>query len=262
MKLSPTEIARIRDIAERVRRMKEKDYDGITWEQAKLKVANEEASGSTDEHYKILALLDYFLDEERALCSLHVFLESADDIVANLRARDLHYAIGTAEREQIRSKVDAYLNRVGMPSTSEAAFDYYQVLIDRVFTSTTYPNLLDTIARLGATLERWYPKAFLEAQFIGKSKADLLRLSELAFSPITLASASALAGHDFSGLKQHLHRFIDIGLFSKVQVRREVQYVFLTPKVDTNLLRREWSWLWSSPGQRLSLGIYEDKSRR
>ena len=261
MELSRTEITRIRDIAERVRRIKEMNYNGITWEQAKLQVTKE-ASGSTDEYYKTLALLDYFLDEGRALCSLQVFLESADDIVANLSARDMHYAIAPVERERIRSKVDAYLNHVGTPSTSKAAFDYYQVLIDRVFTSTTYSDLLDTIARLGATLERWCPNAFLEAQFIGKSKTDLLRLSEIASSPITLASASAISGHDFSGLKQHLHRFISIGLFSKVKEKREVRYAFLTSKGNTNHLRREWTWLWSSPGQRLSLGIYEDRSRK
>lgn len=257
MELSQSELTRIREVARRVRRVKERDYDGITWEQAKLQVAKE-ASESTDEYYKTLALLDYFLDEGRALSSLQVFLEGADGIAANLRARDAHYAIAPAERDRIRTKVDAYLSRVGTPSTARAAFDYYQVLIDRVFTSNSYADLLDTIARLGATLERWYPKAFLEAQFIGKSKADLLRLSELASTPMTLASASAAVGHDLSELKQYLHRFIAIGIFSKVKEKREIRYAFLTPNVDVNSLRREWSWLWSNPGQRLSLGLYED----
>lgn len=256
MDLSQPEIARIREIARRVRIAKERDYDGTTWEQAKLTIAKE-ASESPDEYYKTLALLEYFLDEGRALCSLQVFLEGVDDSAENLRARDKHYAIDGPERDRIRTKVDAFLNRVGAPSTPDTAFDFYQVLIDRVFTSTSYPDLLDTIARLGATLERWYPKAFLEAQYIGRCKDDLLRFSELASTPTTLASASVTVGRDLSGLKQHLHRFVAIGIFSKVKEKREVRYAFLTPSIDVNILRKEWSWLWSNPGQRLSLGLYD-----
>ena len=157
MDLSQPEIARIREIARRVRIAKERDYDGTTWEQAKLTLAKE-ASESPDEYYKTLALLEYFLDEGRALCSLQVFLEGVDVSAENLRARDKHYAIDGPERDRIRTKVDAFLNRVGAPSTADTAFDFYQVLIDRVFTSTSYPDLLDTIARLGAALERWYPR--------------------------------------------------------------------------------------------------------
>jgi hypothetical protein len=261
MELSPFEVTRIRRIAERIRSMKEANYGGVTWDAAKLLVSKEESS-STDEFYKTLALLEFFLDEDRALCPLEVFLSTAGDIAVDLRERDMHYAIGQAERDKVRTRVDAYLNRVGKPTTSRAAFDYYQVQIDRVFTSSTFIDLLESISRLGATLESWYPNAYLEAQYIGKSKADLIRFSELASSPISLGSATDASRYDFWGLKQYLHRFIAIGLFSKVKEKREVKYIFLTSIVDVNALRKEWSWLWCMPGQRLSLHLYQGQPRR
>lgn len=105
MKLSQAEMGRIREVARHVRSVKEKDYNGITWEQAKLQVTKE-VSRTPDEYYKTLALLEYFLDERRTLSSLQLFLEGADSIAANLRARDSHYAIDPAERDRIRTKID------------------------------------------------------------------------------------------------------------------------------------------------------------
>jgi hypothetical protein len=256
MNLSSTEIARIRQLAARVRQLKEQNYDGITWDQVKKEVARS-ASSSSDEYYTTLALFQYFIDEGRGLSSLDTFLEGADEIAANLRERDLHYAVDEAERTRIRSRVDAYLQRVGTPATSKSAFDYYQVLIDRVFTSTTLGDLLDTLDRLSSTLEKWYPKAFPEAQFIGRAHRDLLRLTELAASPVSIPSASAADSHDFSPLKQILHRFVSIGVFAIQKVKGQSLYVYVTSNIDTNQLRREWAWLWCQPGERLSLRLYE-----
>ena len=67
--LPPVELSRIRDVAKRVRLLKEGNYDAITWEYAKTKVAREVAD-SPDDYYTTLALLVYFLNEEigRASC--------------------------------------------------------------------------------------------------------------------------------------------------------------------------------------------------
>jgi RNA processing factor Prp31 len=256
MKLSSIEIARIRQLAARVRQLKEQNYDGVTWEQVKKEVARS-ASSSSDEYYTTLALFQYFIDEGRALSSLGTFLEGADEVAVNLRERDLHYAVDEAERTRIRVRVDAYLQRVGTPATSKAAFYYYQVLIDRVFTSTTLGDLLDTLDRLASTLEKWYPQAFPEVQFIARAHGNLLRLTELAASPISIRSASAADSQDFSPLKQILHRFVSIGVFAVQKDKRQSLYKYVTSNIDTNQLRREWEWLWCQPGERLSLKLYE-----
>jgi len=253
--LTPLELVRIRDVAKRVRLLKEGNYDAITWEYAKTKVAREVAESPAD-YYTTLALLVYFLNEEASVTSLEVFLPTVPNLAQDLRERDTDYAIDSASCASVRAQVDAFLQRVGEPASKGAAFDYYQVLIDRVFTSTSLVDLLDTLDRLAVVLERWYPSALAEVRLIARLRPDLETFFRLAAAPISLSAASEQAGRDLTPLGDILHRFVRIGVLSRTKLGRQFHYTLETSAIDTSRLRKEWSWLWCQPGQRLSLKLY------
>ena len=256
MILTSADLSRVRELAVQVRQRKEQNYDLITWDQAKHEVARA-ASKSTDDYYKTLALFQYFIDESRALSSLDVFLEKAGEIAEDLRDRDQFYAIDEAERFRIQRLVELFLERVGPPASSREAFDYYQVLIDRIFISTTLVELLGSMECLASVLGQWYPNAFQEVHLIAGLRHEILAFAELAESPVTLAIASVSAERDFSPLKQILHRFVRIGVFEVDKIGRQSFYKCLTWTINTSLLRKEWTWLWCRPGERLSLKLYK-----
>lgn len=255
MTLSVGGLDRIRTLAAEVRRRMEQNSGSLTWDQAKREVA-QGAAVSNDDYYKTLALFQHFLDESRALSSLGDFLDSVGEIANDLRARDEGYAIDDAERVRIRNLVDSFLERVGPPDSVRAAFDYYQVLIDRVFTSNTLVDLLETLVRLSSVLKHWYPSAFAEARLIAELSPDILHFASLAKSPTSLVAASDFAKKDFSALKHVLHRFVGIGVFDVERFGRQTLYTCRTTIINTNNLRKEWSWLWCCPGERLSLKLY------
>ncbi len=262
--LNAGEEARIRELAARVRDLKAAHYATMTWNVAMTQVARESSLSDSD-YYRTLALFGYFLDEERsrALCSLNVFLEGLDDAVRNLRERDRGYALTPDECASAREQIDAYLRRVGKPTDPGTAFDYYQVQKDKVFVSHSLAQLLSSLDDLASTLRRWYPAGYSEVVMLAEHAPLLLKFASIATTPTTLRVASSTGSNDFSPLRDVLHRFVLIDVFSKQRAGRENAYAFKSSRIDTNRLRREWQWLWSQPGARLSFWIYEgDRDRK
>ena len=114
MNLTEPELSRIRSIACEIRDLKQSNYDRLTWDAAKAQVTRAHST-SAEQYYRTLALLEYFLDEERALMALPHFLEKAEAIAANLKERDNGYAVDEAERALQRSKIENYLSKSGEP---------------------------------------------------------------------------------------------------------------------------------------------------
>ena len=254
--LSDEQLACIRKVAVEVRILKENNYESMTWEEAKVQVARK-VTDSQEDYYAALALLGYFVNEKASLTSLEMFLLDVPKMAQELRERDSDYAIDATTCASIRTKIDAFLCRAGEPTTPNSAFEYYHVLIDRIFTCTALSDLLDTIDRLSSVLVKWYPNAFIEAQILAANRLALECFFCEAATPISLAEASKKQNRDLTDLRNILHRFVAIGILSKSKSGREVKYHHETSVIDTNKLRKQWDWLWCQPGQRLSLKFYE-----
>ena len=106
--LSEKETAEIRSLAKEIRALKEPNYDAITWEAAIEQVVSVK-SDNEDDYFRKIALIRYFLDEERMaqITDLPTFLESLPLRIADLKCRARDYAISTAERFKLRQRIES-----------------------------------------------------------------------------------------------------------------------------------------------------------
>ena len=253
--LPKSEVDEVRRLAVAIRDLKESNYDAITWEQAICQVVRERTA-SEDAFFRKTALLDFFLNEEQQLSSLGIFLESLDDNILNRRQRESNYSITEEERLEIRQKVELRLVALGRPSDERTAFEYYQLLIDKAFTSSTVADVFSSLVDLAAILREFFPQAYPEAFMLAAqaSKMDaLLHATKSGRTKKQIAEEVNIDG-DTAGLL--LSRLSQIGVFAVTKRGRQNEYHFRQTTVDVNALRGEWAWLWSLPYKTLSFWLY------
>jgi hypothetical protein len=254
--LSESEVAEVRGLAAAIRTIKERNYDAITWEKAIDQVVREKTT-SDAEYFRKTALLDYFLNESQQLSSLSIFLEGLDENILNRQQRAAGYAITDTERVELRQKIERRLIDLGDPADERAAFEYYQLLIDKVFTSATIDDLFSSLAELSSVLKRFFPQAFPEASMLVAHASNLDAIIRATSGGATKKHISAEIGIDVDAVGLLMHRLTQIGVFTVSKRGRQNEYFFKGTALDVNALRREWGWLWSSPYKRLTLRLYE-----
>jgi hypothetical protein len=163
--LSDKETAEIRGLAKGVRELKEPNYDSITWEAAMEQVVSRN-SKNEDDYFRKIALLGYFLNEEQQLADLSIFLESLEQRITDLKRGAIGYAISTAERIKLRQNIESRIAGKEYPTNRDQAYEYYQLLIQKAFTTKTLNQLLRTLCDLSAALREFYPNAYPDAQII------------------------------------------------------------------------------------------------
>lgn len=271
--LTQDEISTLRRLAGLIRERKQNAGDAITWDHAIEQVIREYVPDE-DGFFRTRALMDFFLNEgkQRRMSlaikpfsslfgtneALERFLEGLDGRIAELKENAGGYLITEAEQRAIGERIDACLARLGEPRDMDSAFDYYQLLIDRIFISDTIEILLSRIMDLSMVLDRHYPDTFPEVQAWGRVAS---RWPALAAVSANEATKKELAAHldlnpDDIGLV--MARLAQIGIVEIRKRGRENLYRFTDIDLDVNRLRKEWTWLWAQPYKRLSLKLYDN----
>jgi hypothetical protein len=252
MMLSEKETAEIRSLAKEIRALKEPNYDAITWEAAIEQVVSVK-SDNEDDYFRKIALIGYFLDEERMaqITDLPTFLESLPLRIADLKRRARDYAISTAERLKLRKNIDCKLANSKFPTNDKEAEKHYQLLIQKAFTCVSLDQLLSVLCDLSAVLQEFYPKAYPDAHIIAKHHKKIPQIAEIAGTPLTKKEISATTEIDQDDLGLIMYRFAQLGIFKAGKKGRFNTYQYVSSTIDTNILRKEWHWLWSSPYRKL-----------
>jgi len=254
--ISNIEIDEIRRLASEVRDLKEKNYGNMTWDDAKKHVVSKN-SNNEDDFFKKIALLQFFIAEDKQLCSLSVFLDNLDSEIVNLKERSRNYAISEAERLILERKITEYLSFRKFPENKKSAFDYYQVLIDKVFISTTLPELMDSLYELDAVLSEYYPEAFPEIKVLLEYHDNIYKIIEISKDGATKKDIASALGASVESVGAAMHRFTQLGIFEVSKKGRANVYRYKNSQFDVNKIRKEWDWLWCQPYKRLSLKLYE-----
>lgn len=256
--LTDSELSEIRRLALAISKRKEENYDSITWERA-IKEALSEYTIHSDDYFRKMALLEFFIAEDRQIVSLDTFLEGLDESIRELRDRSNNYVITDDERFDVNRKVDRRLAAIGVPTNKKSAYEVHQLLIDKVFHCQNLTELCVLLNRLGKVLKAYYSDGYLETQIIAECCLKLKTILAATSAPATkkqVAAASDLAV-DKVGLL--LYRFSQIGISSVTKKGRENVYAFNGNDFDNNIIRREWEWLWAVPHKKLSLRLYEQR---
>ncbi len=256
--ISNEEVKEIRLLASKVKKLKEENYDALTWDEAIKQVVSAH-SRNEDEFFRKIALLEFFIAEDKQLCSLDVFLEGLDSEIQNLKERAKDYAISESERLALKQKISDYFSRTKYPEDKNSAFDYYQVMVDKLFTSNSWSELMLSLYDLSVILKEHYPSTFSEVQMLAEfcdKVQPLIDISKEGATKKQIASALEVSV-DLVGTV--MHRFTQLGIFELSKKGRANVYTYKKSTFDVNTLRKEWTWLWSQPYKKLSLKLYDQQ---
>lgn len=242
--LSERETYEIRILAKEIRELKEANYDSLTWEAAKEKAVSE-CSQSEDDYFRKMVLLGYFLSEERALTSLEIFLETLPDQIENMKQRARGYSLSRTDRQKLFGEVQSRMADLNPPTNDAEAYDYYQLLIQKVFVTRNLDQLLKAICELSDVLREFYPGAYLDAQIIASNQDKIRTLTSSEDFPLTKKEMAEKTGMGEGEVGLIMSRLAQLGIFEIGKKGRYNIYRYLQSNFETNTLRREWDWLWS-----------------
>ena len=254
--ITAEEISETRQLAAKIRKLKEDNYATLTWDEAIKLVVSAHAKSENDSFRKT-ALLAFFIAEDRKLCSLSDFLEGLDSEIVNLKEHSKNYAITETERVVLSQKITNHLSGKKYPTDKNRAFDYYQILIDKIFISRSLPELMQTLCELAQVLKEFYPGAFPEVHMLVESRDKLQQAIDIAKEPATKKQIAFALGVGVESVGALMCRFTQLGIFEVTKKGRENLYAFKKSDFDVNTIRKEWSWLWSSPYKRLSMKLFD-----
>jgi hypothetical protein len=250
--LSKQEIERVRGLAKEIRELKESNYDVITWQGAIEQVVSE-SSENEDDYYRKVALLGYFLDEERMIqiTGLSTFLESLPQQVEELKQHANGYFLAASERISLRQKIEEKIAGQEYPKNKSDAYEYYQLLIQKVFTAKTLDQLLLTLCDLSAVLREFYPNAYPDVQILANNHKEIRQLTVAQEATVTKKEIAAATGIGEAAIGLIMSRLAQLGIFEVGKKGRFNTYKYIRSTFDTNTLRKEWDWLWSLPYKKL-----------
>ncbi len=256
--ISDKEITEIRQLAAKIRKLKEGSYDALTWDVVIKKVVSDSAR-SKDDFFRKTALLKFFVDEDKQLCSLDEFLDGLDFEIADLKERDKDYAISETERLILKKKIDSYFLHIKYPTDRNGAFDYYQVLIDKVFISKTLTELMSLLCELSVILKEYYPSAFQEVHVFSEFRDKLQDIIDISKEGATKKQIASALGVGVELVGTVMYRLTQLGIFEVGKRGRENVYTYKQSDFDVNVIRKEWTWLWSQPYKKLSLKLFDQR---
>lgn len=166
--------------------------------------------------------------------------------------------ITEAERIRIQYRVESLLSYIGKPQNRFDEFARRSLLVDRVFTCREIGDLFTSLERLVGGDEEYTSGPLFEVSLIVKLRPNLRQFVAFADRPISPKDASEKSGHDLAPLKDILHRFVDIDVFSMVKIKNRNHYKFESKNFENNRLRERWEWLWAHPYKQISLNDYDD----
>jgi len=250
--LSEKETIEIRGLAKEIRVLKEGSYNTITWDAAIEQVVTANCQNE-DDYFRKIALLDYFLDERQMekITDLSTFVESLEHQIDNLKCRARGYAVSTAERLKLRQYIESKIAGKEYPTNQDEAYEYYQLLIQKVFTTKTLDQLLLTLCELSAVLQDFYPTAYPDAQIIAKHHKQIRQIVVVTGAPLTKKEIVVETGISLSDVGLIMSRFVQLGIFEAGKNGRFNTYKYVRSTFDTSTLRKEWDWLWSLPYKKL-----------
>lgn len=254
--ISDKEITEIRQLAAKIRTLKEESYDAITWDVAIKQVVSDSVR-SKDDLFRKTALLKFFIAEDKQLYSLSEFLDGLDSEIADLKERDKDYAISETERLALKQKIENYFVRTKYPADKNSAFDYYQVLIDKVFISRTLTELMLSLYELSVILKEYYQSAFQEVHVFSEFRDKLQDIIDISKEGVTKKQIASSSGVGVELVGAVMYRFAQLGIFEVGKKGRENVYTYKQSDFDVNVIRKEWTWLWSQPCKKLSLKLFD-----
>ena len=252
--LSELEIERVRKLAKEIRKLKESDYDAITWEGAIQQVLSVNIENEED-LFKTTVLLDYFLDEERMskIVNLSIFLESLPEQIEELKHHANGYALDAFELVSLRQRIEQKIAGLEYPRNQNEAYHYYQLLIQRVFSVETLDQLLQALTDLSTVLNEFYPTVYPDVKVIAENSKEIRQLATPTDAPLTKKEMAAATGIPAAAIGLIMSRLAQLGIFEVRKNGRFNTYRFVRSDFETNLLRKKWDWLWSVPYKKLNL---------
>lgn len=131
------------------------------------------------------------------------------------------------------------------------------MLIDLVFVSTSVGELNSALIRLMGVLEKFRPGLYPDAIVLASNADKIALIAGLSKEGITRQELVDRTGIESQALGITMSRLAQLGIFKVEKCGRRNVYKFNRWEIDVNDLRREWTWLWAIPYERLSLKYYE-----
>jgi hypothetical protein len=239
------EIEYVEELAEKIREYKESHYDAITWEKAIDKFVGE---ATTDNNYgiRLKALLSHYLSpKEKRLQSNEHFLSESDELIKRKKYAEVNYKINTSEKELLVRKFNEEIAKYKTQKLDKrAAFDYYQILIQRIFVSSSIEELRTYFTELDSVLQEYYPKANLDIKNFSVALSNFDTIHKATESGADLKTISNIIELDAG---YFMSKMSEIEIFEKIKQGKKNTYIFKKMEFDTNLLRKMWSWLGVAP---------------